>query len=113
MRAPRLSSWWATLGVLVAVRVAIPLAAHADSGSKLPGLPRWTYDGFTGDATSFYAGAREFIAAWGRMPRPLLAVVGIRGSRRSSASSSRGGAGRSSAPGSSRWRSSCSGSRSA
>ena len=56
MRAPRLSSWWAALGVLVAIRVAIPLAAHADSGSKLPGLPRWTYEGFTGDATSFYAG---------------------------------------------------------
>ena len=79
MRAPRLSSWWAALGVLVAVRVAIPLAAHADTGSKLPGLPRWTYEGFTGDATSFYAGAREFIAAWGRVPRPLLALVGIAG----------------------------------
>jgi hypothetical protein len=79
MRAPRLSSWWAALGVLVAIRVAIPLAAHADSGSKLPGLPRWTYEGFTGDATSFYAGAREFIAAWGRVPRPLLALVGIAG----------------------------------
>jgi len=75
MRAPRLNSWWAAIGVLTAVRVAIPLAAYADSGSKLPGLPRWRYDGFTGDATSFYAGAREVIAAWGRIPRPLLALL--------------------------------------
>jgi len=28
-----------------------------------------------GDANSFYAGAREFMAAWGRLPRPLLALV--------------------------------------
>ena len=77
MRASRLSSWWCALGLLVAIRLAIPLAAYADSGSKLPGMPRWTYAGFQGDATSFYAGAREFMAAWGRVPRPLLALVAI------------------------------------
>jgi hypothetical protein len=77
MRARRLSSWWGALGLLVAIRLAIPLAAYADSGSKLPGMPRWTYAGFQGDATSFYAGAREFMAAWGRVPRPLLALVAI------------------------------------
>jgi hypothetical protein len=77
MRARRLSSWWCALGLLVAIRLAIPLAAYADSGSKLPGMPRWTYAGFQGDATSFYAAAREFIAAWGRVPRPLLALVAI------------------------------------
>jgi hypothetical protein len=77
MRARRLSSWWCALGLLVAIRLAIPLAAYADSDSKLPGMPRWTYAGFQGDATSFYAAAREFIAAWGRVPRPLLALVAI------------------------------------
>jgi hypothetical protein len=77
MRARGLSSWWCALGLLVAIRLAIPLAAYADSGSKLPGMPRWTYAGFQGDATSFYAAAREFIAAWGRVPRPLLALVAI------------------------------------
>ena len=77
MRARRLSSWWCALGLLVAIRLAIPLAAYADSGSKLPGMPRWTYAGLQGDATGFYAAAREFIAAWGRVPRPLLALVAI------------------------------------
>jgi hypothetical protein len=77
MRARRLSSWWCALGLLVAIRLAIPLAAYADSGSKLPGMPRWTYAGFQGDATSFYAAAREFIAAWRRVPRPLLGLVAI------------------------------------
>jgi hypothetical protein len=75
MRAPRPTSWWAALGLLVAVRLAIPLAARADSGSKLPGLPRWTYRGLEGDATGFYAAAREFMAAWGRVPWPLLSLV--------------------------------------
>ena len=77
MRARRLSSWWCALGLLVAIRLAIPLAAYADSGSKLPGMPRWTYAGLQGDATGFYAAAREFIAAWARVPRPLLALVAV------------------------------------
>ena len=77
MRTPRPSGWWSAIGLLVAIRLAIPLAAYADSGSKLPGMPRWTYAGFQGDAGSYYDGAREFIAAWGRVPRPLLALVAI------------------------------------
>jgi hypothetical protein len=77
MRARRLSSWWGALGLLVAIRLAVPLAAYADSGSKLPGMPRWTYAGFQGDATSFYAASREFMAAWGRVPGPLLALVAV------------------------------------
>ena len=79
MRTRRLSGWWGALVLLVAIRLAIPLAAYADSGSKLPGMPRWTYAGLQGDATGFYAAAREFIAAWGRVPRPLLGLVGIAG----------------------------------
>ncbi|MDX6473975.1 MAG: hypothetical protein QOK22_2791 [Gaiellaceae bacterium] len=77
MRAKRLTSWWAPLGLLVAIRLAIPLAAYARSGSALPGMPRWTYRGLQGDATGFYAAAREFMAAWGRVPRPLLACVAL------------------------------------
>src|SRR5579872_6294730 len=77
MRAPRPTSWWAALGLLAAVRLAIPLAARADSGSGLPGLPRFTYRGLQGDSTGFYAAAREFMAAWGRVPRPLLALVAV------------------------------------
>lgn len=77
MRAPRPTSWWPALGLLVAIRLAIPLAARADSGSQLPALPRWTYRGLQGDATGFYAAAREFMAAWGRIPLPLLALLAL------------------------------------
>ena len=61
--------------LLVAVRVAIPLAACAARGSKLPGILRFTRfardGGLMGDATGFYDATREFMAAWGRMPRRL------------------------------------------
>jgi hypothetical protein len=77
MRAWRLTSWWPTLGVLAAARVAIPLAVYADSGSKLPAVPRWQYLGLRGDATGFQAAAREFMAAWGRIPAPLLGLVAV------------------------------------
>jgi len=71
--------WWGTLGLLAAVRVAIPLAAYADRGSRLPGLPRFVRGradgGLSGDATGFYAATREFMAGWARMPRPLLGLL--------------------------------------
>src|SRR6266852_6313634 len=70
--------WWGPIGLLAAIRVAIPLAAYADAGSGLPGLPAFTRSardgGLTGDATGFYAATREFMAAWGRMPRAVLAL---------------------------------------
>ena len=70
--------WWGPLGLLAAIRVAIPLAAFADEGSKLPGIPAFVRSsrdgGLTGDATGFYAATREFMAAWGRMPRVVLAL---------------------------------------
>jgi hypothetical protein len=70
--------WWGPLGLLAAIRVAIPLAAYADRGSSLPGLPRFDRSardgGLTGDATGFYAAAREFMAAWGRMPRAVFVL---------------------------------------
>jgi hypothetical protein len=70
--------WWGPLGLLAAIRVAIPLAAYADDGSSLPGLPAFSRSprdgGLTGDATGFYAATREFMAAFGRMPRFVLAL---------------------------------------
>jgi hypothetical protein len=75
--------WWGPLGLLAAVRVAIPVAAYADRGSRLPGLPRFerpqALGGLGGDATGFYAATREFMAGWARMPRPLLGLVLIAG----------------------------------
>lgn len=71
--------WWGPLGILAAVRVAIPLAAYADRGSRLPGLPEFDRDrrlgGLTGDATGFYAATREFMAGWARMPHALLGLL--------------------------------------
>ncbi|TMM09334.1 MAG: hypothetical protein E6F98_14805 [Actinobacteria bacterium] len=71
-------SWWSSIALLVAVRLALPLAAYADSGSKLPGMPPFVRPaqdgGLQGDATGFYAAAREFIAAWGRVPRALFTL---------------------------------------
>src|SRR5712672_1714374 len=77
MRVPRPTSWWSALALFAAIRVAIPLAAYAAGSSRLPGIPEFTRSaaagGLTGDATGFYAAAREFMAAWGRMPRGVLA----------------------------------------
>ena len=64
--------WLAALAALAAVRVAIPLAALAASGRALPGLPRYEYEGLTGDATGFYAATRELIAS-----PPRLGAVGL------------------------------------
>jgi hypothetical protein len=59
------------------VRVAIPVAALVAAGSPLPELPRYRRPhGLSGDATGFYATAREFMAAWGRIPAPALAALG-------------------------------------
>src|SRR4029079_7601759 len=75
--------WWGPLGLLAAVRVAIPVAAYADRGSSPPGLPRLerpqAQGGLRGDATGFYAATREFMAGWARMPRPLLGLALIAG----------------------------------
>src|ERR1700753_3681966 len=70
--------WWVPIGLLAAIRVAIPLAAYADAGAGLPGMAAFTrpsHDGgLSGDATGFYAATREFMAAWGRMPHLVLAA---------------------------------------
>ena len=73
LRQPR--QWWSVLAVLTAVRVAIPVLALAANGTKLPGLPRYDYEAFPGDAAGFYSGLREFISALGRVDRPLSALL--------------------------------------
>jgi hypothetical protein len=76
-----LRPWWAVLGLLVAVRVAIPLASYAESGTRIPGIPDFARSrgdgGLQGDATGFYSATRQFMAGWGRMPRPVLALVAL------------------------------------
>jgi hypothetical protein len=56
------SQWLGALAALVAVRVAIPLVALAAAGHDLPGLPPYDYRPLNGDATGFYAEARELIS---------------------------------------------------
>ncbi|MEA2406346.1 MAG: hypothetical protein QOE69_465 [Thermoleophilaceae bacterium] len=65
------------LVALAAVRVVVPLAALAASGSKLPLLPRYDYVATTGDGSGFYAATREFLASWGRLGAPLVALLGV------------------------------------
>ena len=67
------------LGVVVAVAVAIPLAALAASGNALPDMPRFQYDGLSGDASGYYAASRQFIsrAATARGAVLALVLVGV------------------------------------
>jgi hypothetical protein len=54
--------WTAALASLIAVRVAIPLLVLVAAGHDLPGLPPYDYAPLNGDATGFYAEARELIS---------------------------------------------------
>ena len=56
-------AWIAVLAALVGLRVGIPLLVLAASGHDLPGLPPYDYEPLNGDATGFYAEARELISA--------------------------------------------------
>lgn len=86
--------WRLTLGILVGVRVAIPLLTLAFTGHGLPGLPTYTYQPLNGDSFGYYAATREFVASFARISHPLLlcllavvigsTVAGIRIWRRSS-----------------------------
>lgn len=72
----RARPWPIALAALAAIRVAIPLAALAAGGSALPGLPAYHRSSdLSGDATGFYETARDWMAAWGRVPQVLLAPL--------------------------------------
>ena len=62
---PSVSSraWTAAVAALVGLRLAIPLVVLAASGHDLPALPPYDYEPLNGDATGFYAEARELISA--------------------------------------------------
>jgi hypothetical protein len=73
MRASRVPGWRGALAALVGLRVAVPLVQLA--GADLPGLPPVRGHALQGDAPGLYAGAREALAAPGRLPRPALAAL--------------------------------------
>jgi hypothetical protein len=62
------------LGLLAAVRVLVPLAALADSGHGLPGLPRYDY-GYRGDASGYYSTARAILSGVPGLGAALAVVV--------------------------------------
>jgi len=68
--------WRGPLAALVAVRLAIPLAALAASGSDLPGIPRYDYAPLNGDANDYYAAGRELISTLLR-EAPLTAALAL------------------------------------
>jgi hypothetical protein len=67
------SGW--VVAALAAFRVVLPLLVLA--GVAVPGTPTFEYDGLTGDATGFHAGAREFMASFGRVPLLLAAGTAL------------------------------------
>lgn len=69
--------WPWALAALVAFRVAVPLVALA--GVELPGTPAYDYEPLIGDATGFYAAARELLSAtagWAGVAAVLLLALG-------------------------------------
>jgi hypothetical protein len=67
--------WAIAIALLAAFRAAVALAALAAHGDQLPGLPRYRFVALPGDATGYYAAAREFMAAWGRLPVAVFGLV--------------------------------------
>ena len=53
----------------------IPLVTLAFSGHALPGLPAYRYQPLNGDSFVYYAAAREFIASFLRVSKPLMLVA--------------------------------------
>src|SRR5881396_1835360 len=70
-----LGAFVVALGAFVVVAVAIPLAALAASGHALPGMPRFQYDGLSGDASGYYAASRQFISKAATPSGAVLALA--------------------------------------
>jgi hypothetical protein len=72
---------FALLAGLVLVRVTLPLAVLAASGSEPPGLPDYEYEPRPGDAYGYYSAMRELLATIPRLgvaaPVVLLAMIGL------------------------------------
>src|SRR5207244_143793 len=73
--------------LLVAVRVAIPLAVLAASPTRLPALPRIRFgvsggcarraEPWTGDACAYYSTARALVSAWRSLGAAGLALLAL------------------------------------
>lgn len=74
---PRRGRTAAALGLLVLIRLAIPLAVLAASGRRVPSLPPYDYNPLPGDAHGFYSAAREFIASWGRLGAGAVLAIAL------------------------------------
>ena len=72
--------WLLWLGVLAAVRAAIPLLALAFGGA-VPGFPDYAYRGPRGDASGYIDTARAIISAGAsfRLLLPVLLLVAVAG----------------------------------
>lgn len=72
--------WLLWLGVLAAVRAAIPLAALAFGGA-IPSFPSYSYEGPRGDASGYIDTARAIISAGAslRLLLPVLFAVAVAG----------------------------------
>jgi hypothetical protein len=68
-------TWLGALAALAAIRVAIPLAALAASGSALPGMPRYDYAPLNGDAHAYYHTARELLSSLASVHPAALVVL--------------------------------------
>jgi hypothetical protein len=72
---------FALLAGLVLVRVTLPLAVLAASGSEPPGLPDYEYEPRPGDAYGYYSAMRELLATIPRLgvaaPVVVLAMIGL------------------------------------
>lgn len=73
----RRDPWLLAVLGLALFRVLVPLAALAASGHELPGFPFYRYEPLSGDATGFYAAARELISATTQVSKPVVLLLAL------------------------------------
>jgi hypothetical protein len=73
------SVWLGAVAALAALRVAIPLVALVADGRDLRVFPRYDHEPLIGDATGFYATARELISEAAGPPGALALAVAAGG----------------------------------
>lgn len=72
--------WWApVVAACVAFRIGLALAAFGAGERGVPAQPAYDYGPFRGDATGFYAGARELISAVARQAPLVAAAAAVTG----------------------------------
>ena len=63
------------LAALAVLRVSIAITALATEGTKLPTIPAFDWRGFQGDASGYYAAAREAISSASSPPVAAVAAL--------------------------------------